>query len=58
MLRAGKARSFDEVEQLNKMANIVQLSTWLNSKVSAPMQEAKRKLLHAFRQACKAARLQ
>ena len=58
MLRAGKALSFDEVEQLNKMENIVQLSTWLDSKVSAPTQEAKRKLLHAFRQACKAARLQ
>ena len=58
MLRAGKALSFDEVEQLNKMENIVQLSTWLDSKVSAPTQESKRKLLHAFRQACKAARLQ
>ena len=40
------------------MENIVQLSTWLDSKVSAPTQESKRKLLHAFRQACKAARLQ
>ena len=44
MLRAGKALSFDEVEQLNKnkMENIVQLSTWLDSKVSAPTQESKR----------------
>ena len=58
MLRAGKALSFDEVEQLNSMESIVQLSTWLDSKVRASTQEARRKLLHAFRQACKAARLQ
>ena len=58
MLRAGKALSFDEVEQLNSMESIVQLSTWLDSKVNTPTQEARRKLLHAFRQACKAARLQ
>ena len=58
MLRAGKALSFEEAEQLNSMESIVQLSTWLESKVKTPTQESRRKLLHAFRQACKAARLQ
>jgi len=58
ILRAGKVLSFDEVEQLNNMENIVQLSTWLDSKVSCPTREAKRKLLHAFRLACKAARME
>ena len=58
ILRAGKVLSFDEVEQLNNMESIVQLSTWLDSKVSCPTREAKRKLLHAFRLACKAARLE
>ena len=58
IVRAGKVLSFDEVEQLNNMENIVQLSSWLDSKVSCPTREAKRKLLHAFRVACKAARLE
>ena len=58
MLRAGKVLTFDEVEQLNDMESVVQLSTWLDSKVNCPTREAKRKLLHAFRQACKAARMQ
>ena len=58
ILRAGKVLSFDEVEQLNNMENIVQLSSWLDAKVSCPTREAKRKLLYAFRVACKAARLQ
>ena len=58
MLRAGKALSFEEVEHLNDMESIVQLSTWLDSKVSCPTRESKRKLLYAFRRACKAARMQ
>ena len=58
MLRAGKALSFEEVEHLNDMESIVQLSTWLDSKVSCPTREAKRKLLYAFRRACKVARMQ
>ena len=43
ILRAGKVLSFDEVEHLNDMENIVQLSTRLDSKVSCPTREAKRK---------------
>ena len=58
MLRAGKVLTFDEVEQLNDMEGVVQFSTWLDAKVSCPTREAKRKLLHAFRQACKAARME
>ena len=58
IVRAGKVLSFDEVEHLNNMEHIVQLSSWLDSKVSCPTREAKRKLLHAFRVACKAARLE
>ena len=58
MLRAGKVLTFDEVEQLNDMEGVVQLSTWLDAKVSCPTREAKRKLLHAFRLACKAARME
>ena len=58
ILRAGKVLSFTEVEQLNAMEDIVQLSSWLDSKVSCSTREAKRKLLYAFRVACKAARLE
>ncbi len=58
MLRAGKVLTFDEVEQLNDMEGVVQLSTWLDAKVSCPTREAKRRLLHAFRLACKAARME
>ena len=58
MLRAGKVLTFDEVEQLNDMEGVVQLATWLDAKVSCPTREAKRKLLHAFRLACKAARME
>ena len=57
ILKAGKVLSFNEVEQLNAMEDIVQLSSWLDSKVSCSTREAKRKLLYAFRVACKAARL-
>jgi len=58
MLRAGKVLTFDEVEQLNDMEGVVHLATWLDAKVSCPTREAKRKLLHAFRLACKAARME
>ena len=58
LLKAGKVLSFNEVEQLNAMEDIVQLSSWLDSKVSCSTREAKRKLLYAFRVACKAARLE
>ena len=58
MLRAGKVLTFDEVEQLNDMEGVVQLATWLDAKVSCPTREAKRKLLHAFRLACKAERME
>ena len=58
LLKAGKVLSFTEVEQLNAMEDIVQLSSWLDSKVSCSTREAKRKLLYAFRVACKAARLE
>ena len=57
-LKAGKVLSFTEVEQLNAMEDIVQLSSWLDSNVSCSTREAKRKLLYAFRVACKAARLE
>ena len=58
MLRVGKALESEEVEQLNEMENIAQLSTWLDSRVRAPTREARRKILDAFRKACKVARLQ
>ena len=58
MLRVGKALESDEVEQLNEMENMVQLSTWLDSRVRAPNREARRKILDAFRKGCKVARLQ
>ena len=45
MLRVGKALESDEVEQLNEMENIVQLSTWLDSRVRAPNRESRRKIL-------------
>ena len=53
LLDAGKALSSEEVEFLNELENIVQLSTWLDSRVRAPTREAKRKLLYAFRRDCK-----
>ena len=58
LLGAGKVLTSEEVEFLNDLENIVQLSTWLDSRVCAPTLEAKRKLLYAFRLACKKARLQ
>ena len=58
ILRVGKPLSSDEVEQLNEMENIVQLSTWLDSRVRAPNREARRKILYAFRKGCKEARLE
>ena len=58
MLRAGKELAAHEVEQLNAMENVVQLSTWLDSRVRAINPEAKRKILDAFRKGCKEARLQ
>ena len=58
MLRVGKALESDEVEQLDEMENIVQLSTWLDSRVRAPNREARRKILYAFRKGCKEARLE
>ena len=58
MLRVGKPLSSDDVEQLNAMENVVQLSTWLDSRVRAPNPEARRKILDAFRKGCKEARLQ
>ena len=42
MLRVGKALSSGEVEQLNAMENIVQLSTWLDSRVRAPNRQGAR----------------
>ena len=47
-LDAGKAQSSEEVEFLNELENIVQLSTWLDSSVRAPTREARRKLLTLF----------
>ena len=58
LLDAGKALSSEEVEFLNELENIVQLSTWLDSRVRAPTREARRKLLYAFRRDCKKARLE
>ena len=58
LLDAGKVLSSEEVEFLNELENIVQLSTWLDSRVRAPTREARRKLLYAFRRACKKARMQ
>ena len=58
MLRVGKPLSSDEVEQLNAMENIVQLSTWLDSRVRAPNREARRKILDAFCKGFKEALLQ
>ena len=58
LLDAGRVLTSEEVEFLNDLENIVQLSTWLDSRVRAPTREARRKLLYAFRRACKKARLQ
>ena len=58
LLDAGRVLTSEEVEFLNDLENIVQLSTWLDSRVCAPTLEARRKLLYAFRRACKKARLQ
>ena len=58
LLDAGRALSSEEVEFLNELENIVQLSTWLDSRVRASTREARRKLLYAFRRDCKKARLE
>ena len=58
MLRVGKVLSAAEVEDFNATENVVQLSTWLESRVRATNPEAKRKILDAFRKGAKEARLQ
>ena len=58
LLEAGKVLSSEEAQFLNELESVIQLSTWLDSRVRAPTREARRKLLCAFRRACKEARLQ
>ena len=58
LLDAGKALTFDEVEHLHELENIVKLAPWLDSRVRATTPEARRKLLYAFRRDCKKARLE
>ena len=58
LLDAGKALTYDEVEHLHELENIVKLAPWLDSRVRATTPEARRKLLYAFRRDCKKARLE